>query len=87
VLFTWRNPWFAAVKGSYLLGLCVPFGFYASEALAGWTRGGGARGIATWAGLGALAVSIAAVFSFGDHFWSFEHLEYPGMKWTAPGTP
>ena len=33
VAFTWGNPWFATLKGSYLLGLCVPFGFYASEAL------------------------------------------------------
>jgi hypothetical protein len=86
-LFTWRNPWFAAVKGSYLLGLSVPFGFYASEALDRWTAGRGARAIATWSALGALAVSVAAVFTFGDHLWSFEHLAYPGMRWTAPGSP
>jgi len=85
-LFTWRNPWFAAVKGSYLLGLSVPFAFYASEALAGWTRRG-ASAIAVGLALGALVISVAAAFSFGGPFWSFEHLEYPGMRWTAPGTP
>jgi hypothetical protein len=84
-LFTWRNPWFAAVKGSYLLGLSVPFAYYASEVLAGWSRLGGARGIAVWTALGALAISVAAAFTFGGPFWSFEHLEYPGMRWTAPG--
>jgi hypothetical protein len=82
--FTWRNPWFAVVKGSYLLGLSVPAAFYASETLARWTAGPGWRAIATWSALGALALAVTAVFTFGDHFWSFEHLEYPGMRWTAP---
>jgi hypothetical protein len=86
-LFTWRNPWFAVVKGSYLLGLSVPFAFYASEALSAWTEGRGVRAIVTWGALGALAAAVVAVFTFGDHFWSFEHLEYPGMRWTAPGSP
>jgi hypothetical protein len=86
-VFTWRNPWFATVKGSYLLGLSVPFAFYASEALADWTRGRGARSLAVWAALGALAACVAVVFTFGNHLWSFEHLEYPGMRWLPPGTP
>jgi hypothetical protein len=87
VFFTWRNPWFAAVKGSYLLGLSVPFAFYASEALSGWTQGRSAGAIAVGLTLGALALSVIAAFSFGGPFWSFAHLEYPGMRWTAPGTP
>ena len=37
--YTWRNPWFAVVKGTSLLGLSLPFAFYASETLAGWLRG------------------------------------------------
>ncbi len=86
-LFTWRNPWFAVVKGSYLLGLSVPFAFYASEVLSDWTRGRGARATLVWTLLGALATAVAAAFTFGDHFWSFEHLEYPGMRWTPPRTP
>jgi hypothetical protein len=87
VFFTWRNPWFAAVKGSYLLGLSVPFAFYASEPLARWSAGRGVRALATWGALGALAVAVTGAFTFGDHFWSFEHLDYPGMRWTAPGPP
>jgi hypothetical protein len=86
VLFTWRNPWFAVVKGSYLLGLSVPFAFYASEPLERWGAGRGARAVLVWGALGALALAVTAVFTFGDHFWSFEHLEYPGMRWTASGS-
>ena len=39
VLFTWGNPWFASVKGSYLLGIAVPFAWYASETLEEWMGG------------------------------------------------
>ena len=81
VLFTWRNPWFAAVKGSYLLGLVVPYGFYASEVLAAWTAGAGVRAWATRLGLAAFAIGVIVCFTFGDHLWSFEHLEFPGMRW------
>jgi hypothetical protein len=36
VLFAWSNPWYFAVKGSYLLSMWLPFSFYASEVLSEW---------------------------------------------------
>lgn len=78
VLFTWRNPWFAAVKGSYLLGLAVPFAFYASEPLAEWTRGGRVRAAAVWGALGLLFAAVALAFSFG---LVFRKHEVPGLPW------
>jgi hypothetical protein len=82
--FTWRNPWFAAVKGSYLLGLAVPFAYYASEGLALWTRRGGPGAWLVRAALALLALAVAVAFSFGQGLWSFDHLEWPGLRWTAP---
>ncbi len=38
VVFTWNNPWFATVKASYLLGISIPFAYFASDVLADWTR-------------------------------------------------
>lgn len=78
VAFTWGNPWYVTVKGSYLLGLSVPFSVYASEALAGWTRGGGLR---AWAIFGALAVLcglIVLTFTIGP---VFTKLDGPGLPW------
>jgi 4-amino-4-deoxy-L-arabinose transferase-like glycosyltransferase len=69
VLFTWRNPWFSTVKGTYLLGAMLPFAFYASEVLARWTEGRGLRSAATWTVLAALAVCVTLAFSYGL-FWS-----------------
>jgi hypothetical protein len=80
-LFTWRNPWFAAVKGSYLLGLAVPVAFYASGPLADWSRGRGARARAVQGALALLGAAIAVCFTFG--VFSFAHLEYPGLRWGA----
>ena len=79
VLFTWRNPWFAAVKGSYLLGLSVPFSFYASEVLADWTRGRSVRSRLVWATLGLLALAVAASFTYGPVF--AKSGEFPGLEW------
>ena len=79
VLFTWRNPWFAAVKGSYLLGLSVPFSFYASEVLADWTRGRSVRSRLVWAALGLLALAVAASFTYGPIF--AKSGEFPGLEW------
>jgi MFS family permease len=82
VLFTWRNPWFAAVKGTYLLGLCVPFAFYASEVLADWTRGVGLRSAAVWLALALLAAAVGVGFTYG---LVFEKHEPPGLVWqTVP---
>ena len=68
VVFTWGNPWFVTLKGSYLLGLCVPFAFYASEVLAGWLRGPGPASKAVAAALLALVVLVAAAFTIGPVF-------------------
>jgi 4-amino-4-deoxy-L-arabinose transferase-like glycosyltransferase len=64
-VFTWRNPWYSTVKGTYLLGAMLPFAFYASEPLARWTAGGGLRSGATWTALAVLAASVVLAFSYG----------------------
>jgi 4-amino-4-deoxy-L-arabinose transferase-like glycosyltransferase len=79
VVFTWKNPWFAAVKASYLLGLCVPFAFYASEVLAKWTAGKRVRSIAVGAILTALFLAVTLTFSFGQ---IFEKTDGQGVRWT-----
>ena len=79
VLFTWRNPWFAAVKGSYLLGLSVPFAFYASEVLADWTRGSSVRSRLVWGLLGLLVFAVSATFTYGPVI--AKYAEYPGLEW------
>ncbi|MFQ5515248.1 MAG: hypothetical protein ACE5FG_12555 [Myxococcota bacterium] len=78
VLFTWRNPWFVAVKGSYLLGLSLPFAYYSSEVLADWTRGRGARSHLVLAALALAAGLSAATFSYGTLFAKWE---MPGLEW------
>jgi len=78
VLFTWRNPWYATLKGSYLLGMLVPFAVYASEVLAGWTRGGALRAGCVWFSLAALTTLCVVVFTFQLVFLKFEG---PGFKW------
>jgi hypothetical protein len=79
VVFTWNNPWFAAVKASYLLGLCVPFAFYASEGLAKWTEGNRVRSSAVGAILAALFLAVALTFTFGPIFHKTDGL---GLLWT-----
>ena len=84
LLFSWRNPWFATLKGSYLLGLSVPFAFYASETLERWTRPGRAGSLFVWAWLAVLVASVAVTFTFGPVFE--KPLELPGIDW-EPITP
>jgi 4-amino-4-deoxy-L-arabinose transferase-like glycosyltransferase len=78
VHFTWKNPYFPCVKGSYLLGLAMPFAFYASDVLAHWTRDSGLRSKLIWLNLAALAAVVLATFTFG---LVFEKLEGPGLPW------
>lgn len=78
VYFTWKNPWYATLKGSYLLGMLVPFGVYTSEVLADWTRGENLRSGLVWAGLGALTTLCVVVFTYHLVFYKFEG---PGFKW------
>lgn len=81
VLFTWRNPWFAVLKGSFLLGLAVPFAYYASEVLTDWVRGRGVRAWSIWIGLAILAGLSVALFSYG---LVYAKLEVPGVPWQVP---
>ncbi len=74
--YTWRNPWFVVVKGTSLLGLSLPFSFYASESLAGWLRGRFRLQIA--AALFALAVCVALSCTFD---LVFEKTEVSGLPW------
>jgi len=79
VLFTWRHPWFVTLKASFLLGLSLPFGYYASEVLADWSSRPGAVSIAIRVLLGALLLCILAVFSYGI---VFSNPGPPGIEWT-----
>jgi 4-amino-4-deoxy-L-arabinose transferase-like glycosyltransferase len=79
-LYTWRNPWFAVVKGTSLLGLSLPFAFYASEVLSRWTRRRGPA-LACGLALAALALCVAASSSFDV---VFEKTEVPGLPWREP---
>lgn len=82
VFFTWRNPWFATVKGSFLLGLAAPFGCYASEALAIWGRAARRVGTPLFVGLivvlGLLWVAVVITYAYDG---VFTKREYPGIRW------
>lgn len=80
-LFTWRNPWFPVVKGSFLLGLCIPFAYYASEVLSDWTRPWLRRSIVVWCALGVLVCAISISFSHSELLWSNDHMPQPGTAW------
>ena len=76
--YTWQNPWFAVVKGTSLLGLCVPFAVYASEALCSWIRRGRLQAALIGSALAALALCIIAGTLFHG---VFVRLESPGIPW------
>jgi hypothetical protein len=78
--FTWRNPWFAVVKGTSLLALSLPFAFYASEVLAGWTRGRTPAAVLCWLALAALAVAATLSSTFD---LAFEKTEISGLLWES----
>jgi hypothetical protein len=80
--YAWRNPWFAVLKGTSLLGLSLPFAFYASESLAGWLRGRLRPAVAGL--LVALAVCVALSCTFG---LVFEKTEVPGLPWSPVEAP
>ena len=79
-LYTARNPWFAVVKGTALLGLGLPFAFFASEMLADWARPERRGAPLVVAALVALAALAAAGFSFG---LCFPTPASPGLPWRA----
>jgi len=81
VAFTWRNPWFASAKGSYLLGISAPYAIYASEALAPWME---ARAWRTWIVAATFGVMIAATtVAFSYNAW-FQKTEFSGTEWQKP---
>jgi 4-amino-4-deoxy-L-arabinose transferase-like glycosyltransferase len=79
ITFTWGNPWFAAVKASYLLGLSVPFAYYTSEVLADWTRENGLRSRLACGTLATLLITILVVFTYGPIYWNWAGR---GIEWT-----
>ena len=81
ILFTWRNPWFAVLKASFLLSLSVPFAYYASEVLDDWMRKSGFIRITVWCVLAVLALLISATFTFSELFWNMDHMSIPGVVW------
>lgn len=83
LVFSWRNPWFVVLKGSFLLGLCVPFSFYASEVLADWTRGSDWRSKGVFTCVGLLTILVIVTFSYGV---VLEKHELPGIPWTPVET-
>ena len=82
-VFTWRNPWFVTVKASHLLGLSVPFAYYASEGLGSFTRPGRVWSAVVWVYLALLVVLTMATFWHG---FLFAKLDDPGLQW-APLVP
>jgi hypothetical protein len=83
-VYNWQNPWFAVVKGTTLLGLSLPFAYFASEALDRWIRRGGAIGALIWTALAALAVSVVLSCTFD---LAFEKTEVSGLEWQVPEEP
>jgi len=89
--YTFATPWFATVKGSYLLGLALPYAHYTSEVLADWTDA--ARRplwlrAAIYALLAALLVSVIAAFTFGTPLWEMRGGDpLPGLEWEGAPRP
>ena len=77
-VYNWQNPWFVVVKGTTLLGLSLPFAFYASEALERWTRSAGRWASVVWVSLAALAVTVVLSCTFN---LAFEKTEVSGLPW------
>lgn len=83
VLFTWRNPFFAVCKASFLLGLSVPFAFYASEILDEWTGRGSRTAVAVTSALALGVLLVAVTFTQSRLFWNMDHMPRPGMVWAT----
>lgn len=82
--YTWQNPWFAVVKGTSLLGLCLPYAVYASESLRGWIALGRGQAAAIAALLALLAIGVTASCTFN---WLFERTEVSGLEWARVASP
>ena len=79
--FTWRNPWYPTVKGTYLLGLALPFAWWASDVLARWTRAPRARSVAVWGALAVLWLACLLAFTWGTPLWTMTFgVDLPGLR-------
>lgn len=81
-LYTWRNPWFAVLKGTSLLGLSLPYAYYTSEVLVGWARRSRGAAPAIWIGLLALALCVLLSCTFDG---IFERTAVSGLQWEPRG--
>jgi hypothetical protein len=79
--YTWRNPWFVAVKGTSLLGIALPYAYYASGELRRWARRPRARLLVAGC-LAALAACVVAGTVFDG---LFARPEESGLDWRADG--
>jgi 4-amino-4-deoxy-L-arabinose transferase-like glycosyltransferase len=79
-VYTWHNPWFAVLKGTALLGLSVPYAYYASEGLLAWARRGRLAALGVRTGLTALALCVVLSCTFGS---IFERTQVSGLEWDA----
>jgi 4-amino-4-deoxy-L-arabinose transferase-like glycosyltransferase len=80
--YTWNNPWFAVVKASYLLGLGLPYAWWASEQLAAWCRRSPWLGALIGLDLLLLLAAIVAAFTFGTPLWEMTlGVHFPGLPW------
>ena len=82
-LYTWRNPWFAVLKGTALLGLSLPYAYYASEVLVAWIRRGRLAALAIGTCLLALALCVLLSCTFNG---IFERTAVSGLQWEARGS-
>ena len=73
---------FATVKASYLLGISVPFAYFASDSLSRWTERGGLAAIVVWTLLGVLLMGVCAAFTYGIGLWNLTPPGVmPGLQW------
>lgn len=77
-VYTWQNPWFVVIKGTSLLGLSLPFAYYASDALDRWTAGVRRSAPFVWLALAGLAVTVTLSSTFN---LAFEKTEVSGLQW------
>jgi hypothetical protein len=78
-VYTWRNPWFVVVKGTSLLGISLPYAFYASDELCRLASGRRAR-LVVGAWLALLAACVAAGTTFDG---LFARPEVSGLVWSG----
>ena len=76
--YTWQNPWFAVIKGTSLLGLCLPYAVYTSGTLVAWMRRGRIQAVSIATLLALLAVGVTASGTFNG---LFERVEVSGLTW------